>query len=270
METQSLRKEYLFLAKLAEKTERFDDMVNYMHKLALEDSHLKSEERELLAIAYKNVVGPNRLAWRAVIKVEINEENSESNAGYLQLIREYKKKIENEILRVSEDLQDVTSQSQMPSSIEDPEGLIFYNKLKGDYSRYIAEVTLEDKFQKAVSNAQLAYKSAWEMCKEHLKGSDTLRLGVALNYAVFFFEVMNEPLKAIRLAKDSQKISKEDMEMLGQAKNKQNLTIYKLIKDNISQWENEMEIIRQQEEINKAKEDRLPGKTPKSCNPISP
>ena len=71
MESVSVRDELLFLVKLAEMGEKYEDMVLYMHQLIKEDSNLEKPERELLAVAYKNSIGPNRIAWRTICAFEI-------------------------------------------------------------------------------------------------------------------------------------------------------------------------------------------------------
>ena len=245
MEAVTLRNEYLFLTRISEKAERFEDMTNYIHKLAQEDAQFDEEERDLLAIAYKNVVGPNRIAWKAVTKMEIIEENGKRHTHYLQIVREYKKKVENDILRACDEILNVISQSLLPSAVKDVEALIFYYKLKGDYNRYIAEVTLEDKYEKAISSAESSYKTGWDMANEHLENTSLLKLGIALNFAVFYFEVLDEPIKAIKQAKKMLTMAKNDLDLLKSEKYKQSFMIYKLLEDNITQWQGELDLERE-------------------------
>jgi len=68
-------KEFLFMARLSEQTERFEDMINYMKKYIDITKDLKDEERNLLSIAYKNAVSSRRTAWRAISAFE-NKEKS--------------------------------------------------------------------------------------------------------------------------------------------------------------------------------------------------
>jgi 14-3-3 protein epsilon len=65
--------EYVYMAKLAEQMERFEDMTEYMKKIIDFNQDLKDEERNLLSIAYKNVVGQRRTAWRAIYAYELKE-----------------------------------------------------------------------------------------------------------------------------------------------------------------------------------------------------
>jgi 14-3-3 protein epsilon len=70
--------ENLYMARLSEQTERFEDMVDYMKKYIGLASDLKDDDRNLLSIAYKNTVGSRRTAWRAISALE-NKEKSKVN-----------------------------------------------------------------------------------------------------------------------------------------------------------------------------------------------
>jgi 14-3-3 protein epsilon len=60
----------IYLAKIAEKAERFDDMKRMMHKYVCEsDQPLLQEERNLLSVAYKNVVGARRSSLKAIANI---------------------------------------------------------------------------------------------------------------------------------------------------------------------------------------------------------
>lgn len=73
--------------------------------------------------------------------------------------------------------------------------------MKGDYYRYISEYTSGDANKKAGDNAHEAYKSATEVAEAELKTTHPIRLGLALNYSVFHYEVKNDPSVACQLAK---------------------------------------------------------------------
>lgn len=69
----SKREEYLYMAKLSEQTERFEEMVDYMKRVVALTKELKDEERNLLSIAYKNYISQRRTAWRAITAYEAKE-----------------------------------------------------------------------------------------------------------------------------------------------------------------------------------------------------
>ena len=70
-------------------------MLAYMKCVVLTNQDLSIEERNLLSVAYKNSVGSRRTAWRAISSIEQKEESKGSK--HLNLLRDYKKKIEVEL-----------------------------------------------------------------------------------------------------------------------------------------------------------------------------
>ena len=85
------REECVFMAKLAEQAERYDEMVEEVRKIAkmVNDQQLTVEERNLLSVAYKNVIGSRRASWRIVSSIEHKEE-SKGNAEHVTRIRNYR------------------------------------------------------------------------------------------------------------------------------------------------------------------------------------
>ena len=78
-------------AKLAEQAERYDDMAACMKSVTEQGAELSNEERNLLSVAYKNVVGARRSSWRVVSSIEQKTEGAEKKQ---QMAREYREKIE--------------------------------------------------------------------------------------------------------------------------------------------------------------------------------
>ncbi|MDD0148613.1 14-3-3 family protein, partial [Shigella flexneri] len=63
------------MAKLAEQAERYEEMVEFMEKVvgAVDGDELTVEERNLLSVAYKNVIGARRASWRIISSIEQKE-----------------------------------------------------------------------------------------------------------------------------------------------------------------------------------------------------
>ncbi|KAG2484492.1 hypothetical protein HYH03_016721 [Edaphochlamys debaryana] len=72
------REECVYMAKLAEQAERYDEMVEEMKKVAklVHDQELSVEERNLLSVAYKNVIGARRASWRIISSIDQKEESN--------------------------------------------------------------------------------------------------------------------------------------------------------------------------------------------------
>lgn len=60
------REDLIYMAKVCEQTERYEEMLEYMKKVLGFDQEISSEERNLLSVAYKNSVSSKRTAWRII------------------------------------------------------------------------------------------------------------------------------------------------------------------------------------------------------------
>merc|ERR1712115_84875 len=140
----------VYLAKLAEQAERYEEMVENMKAVASADQELSVEERNLLSVAYKNVIGARRASWRIVTSIEQKEE-SKGNEQQVKLIKEYREKIENELAKICEDILEVLTKHLIPSA-QSGESKVFYHKMKGDYHRYLAEFAMGDKRKESADN----------------------------------------------------------------------------------------------------------------------
>ncbi|KAJ9269719.1 hypothetical protein DTO027B5_7744 [Paecilomyces variotii] len=152
----SERESKTFLARLCEQAERYDEMVTYMKEVANIGGELTVDERNLLSVAYKNVVGTRRASWRIISSIEQKEE-SKGSEQHVTIIREYRQKIETELEKVCQDVLDVLDQSLIPKA-ESGESKVFYHKMKGDYHRYLAEFASGNKRKSAATAAHEAYK----------------------------------------------------------------------------------------------------------------
>lgn len=95
------RADLVLKAKLAEQAERYEDMVSFMSRVTKTSQELSNEERNLLSVAYKNVVGTRRLAWRVISNVDSNPEESDKKPEVVKLYRE---KVEHELRDICNDV----------------------------------------------------------------------------------------------------------------------------------------------------------------------
>jgi 14-3-3 protein epsilon len=102
-------------------------MVENMKSVASEDQELSVEERNLLSVAYKNVIGARRASWRIVTSIEQKEE-SKGNSTQVTLIKEYRQKIEAELAKICEDILEVLDKHLIPSA-KSGESKVFYHKM---------------------------------------------------------------------------------------------------------------------------------------------
>ena len=87
--TPSARKENVYMAKLAEQAQRYEEMVEFMEKVSatVESEELTVEERNLLSVAYKNVIDVRQALWRIICSIEQKEESC-GNEDHLSMIQD--------------------------------------------------------------------------------------------------------------------------------------------------------------------------------------
>jgi len=237
----------IYLARLAEQAERYDEMSDAMKKVAqLGKPELSVEERNLLSVAYKNVVGTRRASLRIISSIELKEE-SRGKEDHLKKAKEYRKKVEVELTEICNNVLDVLDKYLISNSTT-AESKVFYYKMKGDYHRYLAESTSGDPRKNSADKALEAYKSASDIAQELLP-TNPIRLGLALNFSVFYYEILNSPDNAIHLAKQAFDDAIEKLEHLQDENYKDSTLIMQLLRDNITLWTSNTE-----EEVHKKEE----------------
>jgi 14-3-3 protein epsilon len=229
------RDDSIYLARLAEQAERYEEMADAMKKVAQLNEELSIEERNLLSVAYKNVVGSRRASLRVISSIEQKEE-SRGKEEHLQKAKQYRKKVEKELTDICNDILEVLEKNLIPSATT-TESQVFYHKMKGDYHRYLAESTTGDARQESAEKALDAYKAATDKAvSKDLLPTNPIRLGLALNFSVFYYEIMNSPDNAIQLAKKAFDDAIEQLESLTDDTYKDSTLIMQLLRDNITLW----------------------------------
>ncbi|KAL4937504.1 14-3-3 protein-domain-containing protein, partial [Aspergillus oleicola] len=224
----------VYLAKLAEQAERYEEMVENMKVVAASDVELTVEERNLLSVAYKNVIGARRASWRIVTSIEQKEE-SKGNESQVTLIKEYRQKIENELAQICQDILDVLDK-HLIASAQSGESKVFYHKMKGDYHRYLAEFAIGDNRKGSADASLEAYKAATEVAQTDLAPTHPIRLGLALNFSVFYYEILNSPDQACHLAKLAFDDAIAELDTLSEESYKDSTLIMQLLRDNLVRW----------------------------------
>jgi len=224
----------VYLAKLAEQAERYEGRVENMKTVASAGQELTVEERNLLSVAYKNVIGARRASWRIVTSIEQKEE-SKGNETQVTLIKEYRQKIEQELAKICEDILEVLEKHLIPCA-QSGESKVFYHKMKGDYHRYLAEFAAGDKRKESADKSLEAYKAATEVAATDLAPTHPIRLGLALNFSVFYYEILNSPDQACQLAKQAFDDAIAELDTLSEESYKDSTLIMQLLRDNLTLW----------------------------------
>lgn len=228
------REDFVYKAKLAEQAERYDEMVTNMKNVAMVDDHLTVEERNLLSVAYKNVIGARRASWRIISSIEQKEEMKGAE-NRLELIKNYRLQVEKELKEICNDILEVLEKHLIPTA-DTFESKVFYHKMKGDYFRYLAEFASGSDRKDAAENSLIAYKAASEIATTDLPPTHPIRLGLALNFSVFYYEILNSPERACRLAKTAFDDAIAELDTLSEDSYKDSTLIMQLLRDNLTLW----------------------------------
>jgi 14-3-3 protein beta/theta/zeta len=226
------REELVQKAKLAEQAERYDDMAAAMKKVTEGNAELSNEERNLLSVAYKNVVGARRSSWRVISSIEQKTEGSEKKQA---MAKEYREKVEKELKDICDDVLNLLDKFLIAKATQ-PESKVFYLKMKGDYYRYLAEVASGKDKESVVENSRTAYQDAMDIAKDKMQPTHPIRLGLALNFSVFYYEIENKPDKACQLAKQAFDDAIAELDTLNEDSYKDSTLIMQLLRDNLTLW----------------------------------
>jgi len=226
------KEEQIQRAKLAEQAERYDDMAACMKAVTETGAELSNEERNLLSVAYKNVVGARRSSWRVISSIEQKTEGAERKQA---MAKEYREKIEKELNEICRDVLSLLDKYLIPKA-SNAESKVFYLKMKGDYYRYLAEVAVGDARNAVLDDSQKAYQEAFEIAKSKMQPTHPIRLGLALNFSVFYYEILNSPEKACQLAKTAFDEAIAELDTLNEDSYKDSTLIMQLLRDNLTLW----------------------------------
>ncbi|KAA0051722.1 14-3-3-like protein B [Cucumis melo var. makuwa] len=197
-------------------------------------SELFVEERNLLSVAYKNVIGSLRAAWWIVSSIEQKEE-SRKNEEHVVLVKDYRSKVESELSDVCASILQLLDSNLIPSTSAS-ESKVFYLKMKGDYHRYLAEFKVGDERKAAAEDTMLAYRAAQDVAVADLAPTHLIRLGLALNFSVFYFKILNQSDKACSMAKEAFEEAIAELDTLGEESYKDSTLIMQLLRDNLTLW----------------------------------
>jgi 14-3-3 protein epsilon len=226
----------VYLAMLAEQCSRFEDMMEFLEEMVKgKKEDLTSDERNLLSIAYKNTISLRRQAIRTLMAYELKEKKREESL-YLPYIVEYKNKVEKELEALCLKIIGNIDAHLLPKAA-DSEAKVFYHKMKADYFRYIAENVDGEAKAKYSNLSNKSYEEATASAKE-LAISNPIRLGLALNYSVFYYEVFNDHAKACDIARETLDLAKKELAGVDEddEEYKDAYSIINLLQENLSMW----------------------------------
>merc|ERR1711978_268374 len=148
---------------------------------------------------------------------------------------EYCSKVERELQKICDTILELLDTKLIPKTPAG-ESKVFYVKMKADYYRYIAEFTTGDKKDKASKDAKEAYAEATAVAEKDLVVTHPIRLGLALNYSVFMYEVLNQPEDTCKMARAAFEDSIAELDNVAEDSYKDSTLIMQLLRDNLTLW----------------------------------
>jgi len=112
---------------------------------------------------------------------------------------------------------------------------------QADYYRYLAEFTTADDRKTASEKSLAAYKAASDVATAELPPTHPIRLGLALNFSVFYYEILNAPDRACQLAKSAFDEAIAELDSLSEESYRDSTLIMQLLRDNLTLWTTDMQ-----------------------------
>merc|ERR1712070_481427 len=209
------REDALYMAKKAEEAERYEEMIMYMKRIvslaeggdemaAKGDNEQRGvEERNLISVGYKNIIAQE----------------------VFTLIEEV----------ISDVVKPFVAGDASTKAATDTEVVVFFKKMEGDYNRYGAEITSGEAREKYKNAALKAYDEAQKKA-DSLPSTNPIRLGLALNFSVFYYEICEKKVEACDLAKTAFDTAIDHLDTLSEEAYKDSTLIMQLLKDNLTLW----------------------------------
>merc|ERR1712186_260781 len=116
-----------------------------------------------------------RAAWRIITSVE-QKEKTKGNEEQAKYAKEYCEKVETELQKICDTILGLLDDNLIKKATTG-ESKVFYQKMKADYYRYIAEFKDGDAKSKAAENARQAYEEAQTVADKDLATTRPIRLG---------------------------------------------------------------------------------------------
>ncbi|XP_008569883.1 PREDICTED: 14-3-3 protein zeta/delta-like [Galeopterus variegatus] len=197
-----------------------------MKSITEQGAELSNEERNLLSVIHKNVIGARRSSWRVISSIEQKTEGAE------------KKQLENTerkfdlTKRYLQYVLFLLEKFLIPSASQ-AESKVLYLKMRGSYYHYLAEGN--DK-EGIVDPSQKAYQKAFEISKKEMQPTHPTRLGLALTFSVCYDEILNSSEKPCSPAKTAFEEAYIRPFLLSEESHKDSMLIMQLLRDSLTLW----------------------------------
>ena len=224
------------LAQVAEEAERYEDASKYIEDLIKKKKEdLTKEEKNIFYNSNKYIINSKRCSLRSTHLIE--EKEKKHSSQYIPIVTNFKNILESEIIDVCKNIINLINNYLLKKTITD-ESKIFYLKMKGDYCRYLCEIVNSNENQNYIDESEKSYKEANDLA-QNLPWTNSVRLGLSLNYSVFYYEIKKNVNQAIKIGKEAIKGAKKQNDKIKEDEDKDALLTLQTLKENILIWEKE-------------------------------
>ena len=219
-----MREVNVFMAKVAQECGKNEDCINFMRDVINQGRPLSFNERNLLSTAYKGIVGPLRDSIRLL-------QDDAHGFDVTQAIIECSEQLSSKC----DEVINLIRNTLLPS-VTEPEVRVFYIKLTADYLRYKWEATSDAGRPDVAAKCKSAYQEAAALADTSLPTYHPLRLGLALNFAVFIYEILGDTAEAHELASRAYSEAGTGINQLSAESREEATHTLDLLKENIQLW----------------------------------
>jgi len=228
----------LYLARICHLSGLHEETLNYIEEVViLKNGNINEEEKNLLFTSLKSLINFRRESWRTINALETKE--IKNNSNLLPRVTELKSTLAEEIKKFVNKGIELIDNKLLKNDISE-ELKVMYYKIKGDYIRYILELTPKEKEEEInilKNKSDENYKIGLNLC-ESLSDLSTTKVSLILNYSVFLYEVIKDYKNAYTLANNTYQTTMKNLN-----NDNYDLSLLKdlnkmlnILKENISKW----------------------------------
>ena len=231
------REELVYLAKLNEKIEHSEEAFYYTINYIRLKPVLSNDERNLFNNICKSFLNTKRKSHR-FYKSQVLKETKKGKFENVKFLEELIEKIESEINSILNLTLELIDTQILPNS-KKIEAQVFYHRLKADLLRYKAEVSYAEEKDLILDLTEQSYNEAYMLSEEDLPISSIVRVGLALNFSLFYYNHRDMSEEAIIIAKTCFEEACKVVDEIDEIEGKDYILLVQLLKENIVFWTSE-------------------------------
>ena len=148
---------------------------------------------------------------------------------------EYQGGVEKKLIDVCAELEATVKETLLPATGE-PQGKVFFRKMLADYARYLSEILDGSARRERAQAALMSYKLAATLADSVLRPTDPVRLGLSLNFSVFYWEILGFKDRARHVAKAAFDDAMAELDTMDDSAYRESVLILELIRENLDLW----------------------------------